>query len=91
MFFIYKRFKGEMIKTNRAGALSTKAILPINKPCYYPFYMLYVDWNGDILYCSQNYLKNNLLGNFKNESLLSIWECDKLNLIRKNLINSKKK
>ena len=70
-------------KSNRAGALFKAKTL--NKCCYYPFYSLYIDWNGDVLFCPHNFYKYNVLGNLKNSSLLSLWNGKKLNSIRSKL------
>ena len=84
--FINKRYNGDMIKNNRAGALSTKNKVPFNKPCYYPFYMLYLDWDGDILFCCHNYLKKGVLGNIKNDTIISVWNGDKITKMRNNFL-----
>ena len=31
--------------------------------CYYPFYKLFVDWNGDVLFCSNDWGKEHVVGN----------------------------
>lgn len=85
--YINKRFDGDMIITNRGGALGPLKISN-DQVCYMPFYMLYIDWNGDILFCYNNFLKKNVLGNIKKDSLLSIWYGDELNSIRQNLSKS---
>lgn len=42
--------------------------------CYYPFYKLVVDWNGDILLCAQDWLrKQKGLGNINTNTLQDIW------------------
>jgi radical SAM protein with 4Fe4S-binding SPASM domain len=80
---IRKRFAGDMIKNNRAGSLYISKKKK-NSACYYPFYMLYVDWNGDILFCSHNYDKENILGNIKENSLASVWNGPAINNLRNN-------
>ena len=34
----------------------------LKKPCYYPSYTLFVDYNGDVLMCSHDWGKKNILG-----------------------------
>lgn len=56
------------------------------KPCYYPFYKMFVDWNGDVIFCSNDWQKEIKVGNMVNETLESVWLGDKLNRERKRLI-----
>lgn len=85
--FIQKRFSGDMFYSNRAGSMPGEAV---SNPCFYPFYNLYINYNGDVVFCSHNYNMENILGNIEKESIWDIWTGDKLNNIRKNLINSKR-
>lgn len=56
------------------------------KPCHYPFYKMFVDWNGDVLFCSNDWQKEIIVGNLKKSTLEQVWLGDKLKEIRKNLI-----
>jgi len=83
---INKRYEeGNMILSNRAGAMPTEKILPLKEKCLYPFYMIYIDYNGDVLYCSHNFHKKNILGNINNKSLFEMWNGNKINDIRDSL------
>jgi|TARA_B100000035_G_scaffold314530_1_gene331103 radical SAM protein with 4Fe4S-binding SPASM domain len=55
------------------------------KPCYYPFYKLFVDWNGDVLFCSNDWGKEIIIGNLVREKLFDVWFSDKMYEIRKKL------
>lgn len=58
----------------------------IGKQCYLPFYKLMIDWNGEVILCSNDWLrKESDIGNINNTSLKSIWFGDKLKSIRTNL------
>jgi radical SAM protein with 4Fe4S-binding SPASM domain len=65
--------------SNRGGMMknaehSIKPLLKSStKPCYYPSYTFFIDYNGDVLMCSHDWGKKNLLGNLKKDSLLNIW------------------
>lgn len=59
--------------------------LPLKQPCYYPFYMILVDYNGDVLLCPHDWSKKLRFGNLKNEKLFDIWKANTLNSIRKKL------
>ncbi len=55
------------------------------KPCHYPFYKLFVDWNGDVLFCSNDWGKEIIVGNLVKEKLFDVWFSDKMYEIRKKL------
>ena len=63
---------------------------PINEPCYYPSYNLFIDYNGDVLMCSHDWRKKNILGNLNNKSILEIWLSDNAKQSRKNLSRAKR-
>ena len=55
------------------------------KPCYYPFYKLFIDWNGDALFCSNDWGKERIIGNLAKQSLYDVWMSDDMKGIRSNL------
>lgn len=59
--------------------------LPLKEVCYYPFYMILVDYNGDVLLCPHDWNKTLKFGNLKNEKLFDIWRGKALNGIRQKL------
>lgn len=58
---------------------------PLNEPCYYPSYNLFIDYNGDVLMCSHDWGKKNILGNLNNSSIKNIWLSDNALNSRRNL------
>ena len=76
---------------NRSGALQNEYNdvdnLPLKQCCNYPFYKLFIDWNGDVLCCSNDWLRKNVIGNVNVDNLKNIWVSEKFNTFRKNLIN----
>ncbi len=86
-----------MTVSNRAGIVDSNEFrdknensieeLPLKKHCFYPFYMILVDLNGDVLLCPHDWSKKSILGNLKESSIFDIWNGDKLNLIREKLSN----
>ena len=75
-----------LIYTNRAGSLGTKLSSSEKRPCYYPHYALYIDWNGDVLLCCQDmYNRTIKFGNVKNTPIFDIWTDKKLMKYRKKL------
>jgi len=77
-------------KNNRSGAvdLHTATILPLKQPCYYPFYKLFIDWNGDVLCCSNDWLRKRIIGNVLNEPIDSIWTKPEYTEFRQRLLAS---
>jgi radical SAM protein with 4Fe4S-binding SPASM domain len=55
------------------------------KPCYYPFYKMFIDWNGDVLFCSNDWGKEIIIGNLVKDKLHDVWFSDKMYEIRKKL------
>jgi len=62
--------------------------LPLQQPCYYPFYMILVDYNGDVLLCPHDWNKTLKFGNLKDAKLFDIWKSKGLNNIRERLSNA---
>jgi len=88
---IRDRTKKDFIN-NRAGAIKTASKLPVNSICYYPFYALYIDYNGDIQFCPHDYNKQLILGNVKKSSIINLWNFgSKINKIRTMLHNGYRK
>ena len=52
-------------------------------PCKFPF----IDYNGDVLMCSHDWGKKNILGNLNKKSFIEIWTSQVSNMSRKSLIN----
>lgn len=84
--------------SNRAGLVDSNLFrdkmedhiisLPLNKICYYPYYMLKIDFNGDVDVCSHDWQKKFIIGNIKNESIWNIWISKKLHDFKKQLSKS---
>jgi len=62
--------------------------LPLKQPCYYPFYMTLIDYNGDVLLCPHDWNKSMKFGNLNDESFFDIWNSKVMNGIRKKLAKS---
>ena len=59
--------------SNRAGMMENAEFKintlkePLKEPCYYPSYTFFMDYNGDVLMCSHDWGKKNILGNLINQ------------------------
>ena len=70
---------------NRSDILKGDNKVHNNNPCYLPFYKMFIDWNGDILLCDNNWKKDVNFGNVNKDNLKSIWLGDRMNDYRKIL------
>ncbi len=59
--------------------------LPLKQVCYYPFYMILIDYNGDVLLCPHDWKKTLKFGNLENEHIFDIWKGNMLNSVRSKL------
>ena len=55
------------------------------KPCYYPFYKMFVDWNGDVLFCSNDWGREHIVGNLQQQTLQDVWFSKPMTKIRNRL------
>lgn len=73
--------------TNRAGVLNLgDEVESLQKhACYYPDYMMMVDWNGDVMLCTQDWNRRIKSGNLNFSSLVNVWNSKLLKHYRKRL------
>jgi len=82
--------------SNRSGMLekavySVKSVQePLNKECFYPAYKFFIDYNGDVLICSHDWGKKNIVGNLNDQTILDVWLNKKFEFARKNLLLGKR-
>ena len=80
--------------SNRGGQMkdAVHSILPLKEkmsdPCNYPAYSFFLDYNGDVLMCSHDWGKKNILGNLNKNTLKEIWLSEIATLFEKKLISS---
>jgi len=79
--------------SNRGGTMDKAAYSiqslrePLINECYYPFYTLFMDYNGDYLICPHDWGKNSILGNVDRDHIIKdIWQGDKMEKFRKSLL-----
>ena len=74
--------------SNRSGMIDldkSKRELPLYSECYYPFYMMFVHYTGDVLLCSHDWGKKLILGNLYEQEIFDVWNGNLINAIRGNL------
>jgi len=75
--------RGGLVDVARFG--KSKAKLPLQRPCFYPFSFIKIDFNGDVMFCPHNWSKKSLIGNVQNENLWEIWKGHAIESIRESL------
>lgn len=95
-YVIRKRYLSEeenfgITISNRGGMLeNTPFKIPalkksISKPCNYPAYNFFIDYNGDVLICSHDWGKKNIVGNLNEKTIEELWKNEIFNDSRKKL------
>ena len=74
---------------NRKEIAFDEIKLNILKPCYIPFYKLFIDWNGDILTCENDWARTLILGNVSKQSIKDIWLGEVYNKFKAKLLNGR--
>ena len=79
-----------IIFNNRSGVISWmhKDNVMQNKPCYYPFYKLFIDWNGDVLFCANDWGRTRVVGNLMQQDIREVWFSSEMKKIRTRLSKS---
>ena len=90
-----------MTISNRAGLIDSNEYrdrnegkiinTPLSRNCYYPFYQMVIDYNGDIIICPHDWKKESLVGNAGSDNIIEVWRNDKFNDMRKILSNNNRK
>ena len=80
-----------LLYTNRAGVMGDQIKSPHDRPCFYPHYATYIDYNGDVLLCCQDmYNRTEIFGNVLEKELVDIWLDKKLNDFRNSLVKGER-
>jgi len=56
-------------------------------PCYYPFYKMFIDWNADVLFCSNDWGREKIIGNLLKNTLQDVWMSNEMKKVRNRLKN----
>jgi len=74
---------------NRSDLLKNTNVIHNNNPCYIPFYKIFIDWNGDVLLCDNNWKKDVKFGNVNNKKFKDIWLGKEINQYRDILLTNR--
>jgi len=69
---------------NRIDIIKNEKFLNIQRPCYLPFYKMFIDWNGDYILCDQDWGKVSRQHNLLDINIADFWQT-KLANYRENL------
>lgn len=72
-----------MVDFNRLGMQRLDE--PMKSECYYPFYMMFVDYTGEIIVCSHDWGKKLIIGNANTDSIIDVWMGNVINAVREKL------
>lgn len=76
---------------NRSGMVDNSdiGVTPLDRPqsrrCHYPFYKMFVDWNGNVLFCANDWGREILVGNVMEKHIKDIWMSQEMEKIRYRL------
>jgi radical SAM protein with 4Fe4S-binding SPASM domain len=83
-----------MVMSNRGGIIEIDKFqqnveqvsdYPLKKNCYYPFYYMVLDMNGNITMCSHDWGKKFVCGNILQSDIFSIWTNERMAEARQKL------
>ena len=57
----------------------------LKRPCFYPNYIFFMDYNGDVIICNHDWGKKMIIGNMLEKSFKEIWLDEKWLKARKDL------
>ena len=61
---------------------------PLRQKCYYPFFKMFVDFDGTVFFCSNDWGRTTPIGNVMQASVRDLWLSPKLKQIRERLSGS---
>ena len=77
-----------IIFNNRSGMIDWIPSEPKDvsgSPCYMPFYKLMIDWNGDVLFCANDWGRERIVGNLFQQSIMDVWMSKEMLKVRMRL------
>lgn len=77
-----------LILNNRGGTMTWVPGEPHpGRPCYYTSYKMMIDWNGNVLFCSNDWARDHIVGNVYHHHVKDIWLGEKMTEFRRRLGN----
>lgn len=88
-FSLRERWKTFDTLTNRSGSVDYGSKVDITKPCNYPLYYMFINHDGDVYTCPQDWSKKYIFGNVFKNSLINVWMTDLFDTYRRKLLNDR--
>lgn len=88
-FSLRERWQTFDTLTNRSGSVEYGGEIDVTKPCNYPLYYMFVNHNGDVYLCPQDWSREHILGNIFSDTLLNVWNSKIINDYRKVLLKNR--
>jgi len=82
--------------SNRGGMMANaehkinNPLQSLSRPCNYPNYTFFMDYNGDVLICNHDWGKKLIIGNFNQKSFKDLWLDEKWMNARQKLFQGKR-
>lgn len=73
-----------LILNNRSGTMAKRSRTWGHR-CHYPFYKIFIDWNGQVLFCANDWGRNVIVGNIRERKIEEIWMSRQMKEIRLRL------
>jgi radical SAM protein with 4Fe4S-binding SPASM domain len=80
-----------LVLNNRSGMVANQELgvgpleEALEQRCHYPFYKMFVDWNGNVLFCSNDWGREIIIGNVLESHVRDIWMSQHTHQIRQYL------
>ena len=72
---------------NRGGAIDIKEFETLQRQCYMPMYKAFIDWNGDVLLCCNDWARKQIpFGNVNKDTFSNIWMNQMFTRVRETLL-----
>jgi len=78
-----------IVMNNRGGSLDASQFghaplsEPLKQPCHYPAFKMFIDWDGTMLGCANNWSRNTKIGNVQNSHIKYLWMSRRMEQIRR--------
>ena len=75
----------EISLVNRSDIILQKETGIYQEQCFLPFYKMFIDWNGDVLVCCNDWGRKGIIGNVNTSSIKELWLSKPMNTYRRSL------
>ena len=75
----------EINLVNRSDIILQKETGNYRRQCFLPFYKMFIDWNGDILVCCNDWGRKGIIGNVSTSTIKELWLSEEMNTYRRSL------